>query len=739
MKNDSAPILSISMLTSGKKDMKKSLECLLHMKEAFPCEIILVDTGCNEEQRRLIEKYGDKIVDFTWCNDFAAARNAGLQAAKGEWFMYLDDDEWFEDPKEIISFFQTGEYKKFKSANYVVRNYLDFEGNRYADAYLTRLVKLEPETRFEGKIHEYLEPVREPKKCLADIAQHYGYAFRSEAEKKDHARRNREPLLEMRRQYPGEARWIALLAQEYLADGDYEKTFEVCRAGLDECRIKGEYGERYISTFFGSVFAFILISLECLENFEEEEQWLNEAMSQPFTLLEVMEPTVAYYCFLGARLFCMTKKYDISRNYLRRYINCAYKLKDDRAAIEKGAVLVTADVFQPHTINGILMCVEGLIRLEDYAFTEEAFYLLDWKDKKLLHQDNWERNILDACCSVAYHPLWVKLLQTLCSREEGMKEMLVVFLEREVAYRTEGEQEKLSRLYRLVAELSYEHRYILCIRILWTVQDPEIYSQGERTEKLTLLFRKLFEKYPQEILETRSDVWKAAEVNGISPGALLEGMDYLDWKHSLEVWCREAPLMEIRAWEARAASWGMETGMNARLFRIKRLEGLLRCHEEAGYALAELEELLWKYSKAVLDFYRPYYKEAVFEEIPENLQEDLQLAIRLEKLRTCRELGDAKGMLENVKRCLGVYPALEHVTLKFAEALRDEAQVRSDAQKADQEELENLVFALKAAARQQIAAGECQAAKAILLQVEKCVPQDEEVKELLSEIEREAD
>lgn len=95
-------VLSISMLVSGRDDMFKSLESLKPFQEAFPCEVILVDTGCSEEQRSKAEKYADKILDFVWCQDFAAARNVGLNEATGEWFLYLDDDEWFENPRQII-------------------------------------------------------------------------------------------------------------------------------------------------------------------------------------------------------------------------------------------------------------------------------------------------------------------------------------------------------------------------------------------------------------------------------------------------------------------------------------------------------------------------------------------------------------------------------------------------------------------------------------------------------------
>lgn len=131
------------MLISGRDEMEKSLNSLLYFKNAFPTEIILVDTGCNAEQRALAEKYADKIINFTWCNDFAAARNVGLKEARGEWFMYLDDDEWFDNPVEIISFFTTGEYKKYKSASYEVRNYLDLEGKSFKTSYPSRMVRRE--------------------------------------------------------------------------------------------------------------------------------------------------------------------------------------------------------------------------------------------------------------------------------------------------------------------------------------------------------------------------------------------------------------------------------------------------------------------------------------------------------------------------------------------------------------------------------------------------------------------
>ena len=59
----------------------------------------------------LLSEYTDHIVPFTWCDDFSKARNAGLKEAKGEWFLYIDDDEWFGDVQELIAFFKTREGK----------------------------------------------------------------------------------------------------------------------------------------------------------------------------------------------------------------------------------------------------------------------------------------------------------------------------------------------------------------------------------------------------------------------------------------------------------------------------------------------------------------------------------------------------------------------------------------------------------------------------------------------------
>lgn len=295
-------LLSISMLISGRDEMEKSLNSLLYFKNAFPTEIILVDTGCNEEQRALAEQYADKIINFTWCNDFGAARNAGLKEAQGEWFMYLDDDEWFENPQEIISFFTTGEYRKYNSASYIVRNYMDPYGNNYTDSYPSRMVKLNSTIHFVGKIHEYLDPFLEPRKEFNNFVHHYGYVYKNEQERIKHAWRNIQPLLEIRKEYPGDPRWIMQLDQEYFCICNYEHVITASIEGLKEWE---KYRKKltYMPIHIGAVYAYLLLAFEGLGRYQEEEEWLKRASSEPLNELDTMEVCIAFYNMMGARVY----------------------------------------------------------------------------------------------------------------------------------------------------------------------------------------------------------------------------------------------------------------------------------------------------------------------------------------------------------------------------------------------------------------------------------------------------
>ena len=122
--------------------MPKTLESLKPILDNVSSELIVVDTGCDEDLLEVVRQYTDKIKKFEWCKDFAKARNVGIENAQGDWFMFIDDDEWFEDVTEFIEFFNSDEMYKYNYAKYVVRNYENMEGTVWTDSIAGRMFRM---------------------------------------------------------------------------------------------------------------------------------------------------------------------------------------------------------------------------------------------------------------------------------------------------------------------------------------------------------------------------------------------------------------------------------------------------------------------------------------------------------------------------------------------------------------------------------------------------------------------
>lgn len=67
-----------------------------------PLEVVVVNDGSTDQTPRLLEGYGDQIQVVHQANaGLASARNAGAQAARGDWLAFLDaDDLWLPEKIE---------------------------------------------------------------------------------------------------------------------------------------------------------------------------------------------------------------------------------------------------------------------------------------------------------------------------------------------------------------------------------------------------------------------------------------------------------------------------------------------------------------------------------------------------------------------------------------------------------------------------------------------------------------
>lgn len=251
-------VLSIALMVSNRRDtIQKCLDSLTPIRQQVSCQLILLDTGCDADVRQLLEQYGDVVADFSWCGDFSRARNETLKYAVGEWYMYLDDDEWFVDVQELVDFFVSGEYRQYGCASYIQRNYLDMGATQYTDSWVSRMSRRWPGLHFVSKIHEYMEPIEGNCKGLRAIVDHFGYVYETQEALWKHFERNVPLLQEMIAEEPDNLRWRIQLAQEYRSVKENEKLYalgEEClalsahRDGLyDNIALGGFYGARVIA------------------------------------------------------------------------------------------------------------------------------------------------------------------------------------------------------------------------------------------------------------------------------------------------------------------------------------------------------------------------------------------------------------------------------------------------------------------------------------------------------------
>ena len=57
-------------------------------------ELIVVCDNCQDNTEEIALRYADKVITTNHGMD-GLARNAGIDAAEGEWLMFLDDDDWW--------------------------------------------------------------------------------------------------------------------------------------------------------------------------------------------------------------------------------------------------------------------------------------------------------------------------------------------------------------------------------------------------------------------------------------------------------------------------------------------------------------------------------------------------------------------------------------------------------------------------------------------------------------------
>ena len=88
--------MTISVCMIVKNEEKNLADCLDCLKEIAD-EIVIVDTGSTDATKAIASQYTDKVYDFEWINDFAAARNFAFSKATMDYIYSADADERLDE------------------------------------------------------------------------------------------------------------------------------------------------------------------------------------------------------------------------------------------------------------------------------------------------------------------------------------------------------------------------------------------------------------------------------------------------------------------------------------------------------------------------------------------------------------------------------------------------------------------------------------------------------------------
>ena len=182
--------ISLCMILKNEEDW---IEGALESVRSVVDEIILADTGCTDRTMERARPFSPKVIDFKWTEDFGEARNRTLAEARHPWILVLDADERIAARdlpliKDATQRPQDGYH--LVQRNYVFSNQVlgwtansgqyaegkDYPG--YVDNPLIRLVRNDSQLRFQGAVHEIVDPTRLPSRFRFDslpvVLHHYG-------------------------------------------------------------------------------------------------------------------------------------------------------------------------------------------------------------------------------------------------------------------------------------------------------------------------------------------------------------------------------------------------------------------------------------------------------------------------------------------------------------------------------------------------------------------------------------
>ncbi len=699
--------LTISMLVCGRDTTIRCLDSLVPILEGMDAELILVDTGCPADLREQLTHYTDQIIPFTWCDDFSAARNVGIKAAHGEWFLYIDDDEWFENPEVLIQFFESGEYKKYGCVNYIQRNYYDADFIHYDDFWASRMIRLDADTCFHSKIHEYMAPIRGEAFNLELIANHTGYIFQTPEAKKKHFERNAPLLLDMIQEEPERLRWRVQLMQEYRSVKDYEEMYRFGEESLAFTKDRNNERDNWdIGTFYAGAAEGKLF----LKDYEASVAMADRGLSDP----RMNEMCHAYMYLCKATVYFNQGKWSDAEDSIHRYFKVKKELSKNkiRFANQKSSLLVgeAFDVFPQQRAYSILGACE--LKRKDASKLKKYIAQMGWDKNRVYLFDGFLAAVAEAMATMPITKDFVEIAQLAWNNAVVQPKFFI-----EIQAWETKDPKKFEHLLRIVSKLEGAHWYLHYARILVADMDGNAAVLPEEFQKFIQSTSNIF-LTPENI----SGIMKKYKI-ATEPYYLT--VSYDTWCRHLQRYLENADDSDILLKKLEFETMRTQPDIRYDYFDARMAE-LAALHSVKEKNYGKKRQVLQFFAEKTISFLGKYYKEDVIREELELLPLYGQIAYRLESALQL-EATDMKQALEMHREVVLVDPGWADVMKSYMNALSVEV-ARKDA--AEKEEMKRLEQGVLEEVHKLVQKKEYEAALGVLKELKQMKPNDLDLAEL---------
>ncbi len=239
-------MLKITLCYIVKNEKSQLIRSIESAKGGYD-ELVVVDTGSTDGSENVAASYGGESAFFTWCDDFAAARNFALTKCCGDWVLFLDADEYFSDGGAafVRPAVERAEQAGIKALLLAIDN-ID-NGVVQSQFYNLRLFRREKNFRYEGRIHEQLRDNGQEIDSVAYIPVekcrllHTGYMGCLSPQK---AARNLRLLQEEMKTTKQPERLYGFLADAYLGVNDLDEAARYAWLDIQQGRRAVTYASR---------------------------------------------------------------------------------------------------------------------------------------------------------------------------------------------------------------------------------------------------------------------------------------------------------------------------------------------------------------------------------------------------------------------------------------------------------------------------------------------------------------